>query len=247
MNVVTTRSDTMAQFSEFLYTLRKEKNLTQSELAEKLGITNKAVSKWETGEAMPDTAQLLPLSEIFGVSVDELLRGERNTAEKAKSKEDRIILTDGEDTVEIKSDGSIYINEVKREPHKRTLLEKIAGCVCGSLMAIAIIVYVSLGAVFGLWHPLWCIPASAALGCGIVCCTFDLFDRTKKAKTWKEGDNPYTGSLCGIIMCASLIIFLCVASVLNMWNIMWISPAAGGCACMILGAIGGVFSHKKEK
>ena len=69
----------MSKFSDLLYELRKEKNLTQSELAEKLGITNKAVSKWETGEAMPDTAQLLPLAEILGVSVDELLRGERRS------------------------------------------------------------------------------------------------------------------------------------------------------------------------
>lgn len=64
-------------FGDFLYELRKEKGLTQSEVAEKLGVTNKAVSKWETGETFPETAQLLPLSDLFGVTVDELLRGER--------------------------------------------------------------------------------------------------------------------------------------------------------------------------
>lgn len=67
-----------SKFGEFLYTLRKEKGLTQSELADKLGITNKAVSKWETGDAFPETAQLVPLATIFGVTVDELLRCERN-------------------------------------------------------------------------------------------------------------------------------------------------------------------------
>lgn len=65
-------------FGEFLYTLRKEKGWTQSELADKLGITNKAVSKWETGDAFPETAQLVPLSTVFNISVDELLRGARN-------------------------------------------------------------------------------------------------------------------------------------------------------------------------
>lgn len=64
-------------FGDFLYELRKEKGLTQSEVAEKLGVTNKAVSKWETGETFPETAQLLPLAGLFGVTVDELLRGER--------------------------------------------------------------------------------------------------------------------------------------------------------------------------
>ena len=66
----------MTAFGNFLYALRKEKGMTQQELAEKLNITNKAVSKWETGEAFPETSQLVPLANIFGVSVDELLRGE---------------------------------------------------------------------------------------------------------------------------------------------------------------------------
>ena len=67
----------MNDFGEFLYKLRKEMGMTQAELADELGITNKAVSKWETGESMPETSQLLPLSRIFGVTVDELLSGKR--------------------------------------------------------------------------------------------------------------------------------------------------------------------------
>lgn len=67
----------MNAFGNFLYLLRKERSMTQQELADRLGITNKAVSKWETGEAFPETAQLVPLADIFGVTVDELLRGER--------------------------------------------------------------------------------------------------------------------------------------------------------------------------
>lgn len=240
----------MAEFSEFLYTLRKEQNLTQSELAAKLGVTNKAVSKWETGEAMPDTAQLLPLSEIFGVSVDELLRGERNAAkdrDETNAEEDRIRFTKGDDTVEITSDGSVFVNNVKVEHPKKTALDKISGCVCASLIALSIIVYIFLGYFLGLWHPLWCIPASAGLSCGIAGCIFDMFDRAKKERKWKKGENPYTGSLCGIVMCTSIIVFLCVASVCNLWGIMWISPVAGACACMVIGTIGAIFSHKKEK
>lgn len=66
-----------SQFGEFLYRLRREKGLTQQELADMVGITNKAVSKWETGESYPETALLIPLAEIFGITVDELLRGEK--------------------------------------------------------------------------------------------------------------------------------------------------------------------------
>ena len=65
----------MNEFGNYLYTLRKARGFTQAELADRLGVTNKAVSKWETGEAFPETALLLPLANVFGVTVDELLRG----------------------------------------------------------------------------------------------------------------------------------------------------------------------------
>lgn len=82
----------MNKFGEFLYQLRKEKGITQSELADKLDITNKAVSKWETGESFPETAQLVPISKIFGVTVDELLNGERNADNPYIEEEDKPIV-----------------------------------------------------------------------------------------------------------------------------------------------------------
>ena len=57
--------------------LRREAGLTQRELAEALGVTDKAVSKWERGLSLPDISLLTPLAEILGVTVTELLRGER--------------------------------------------------------------------------------------------------------------------------------------------------------------------------
>ena len=71
----------MNEFGNFLYSLRKGKGMTQQELADMLNVTNKAISKWETGEAFPETAQLVPLATIFGVTVDELLRGRRRETE----------------------------------------------------------------------------------------------------------------------------------------------------------------------
>ena len=55
----------------------RKRDLTQKELAAKLGVTNKAISKWETGQGMPDISILLKLSEILEVSVEELLSGEK--------------------------------------------------------------------------------------------------------------------------------------------------------------------------
>lgn len=66
-----------AKFGAFVSMLRKEKGYTQKQLAEKLLISDKAVSKWETGTTIPDTALLIPLADILGVTVTELLFGER--------------------------------------------------------------------------------------------------------------------------------------------------------------------------
>lgn len=65
------------KFGAFVAQLRKERGMTQKELAEKLYISDKAVSKWETGVSVPDVALLIPLSEILGVTVTELLQSQR--------------------------------------------------------------------------------------------------------------------------------------------------------------------------
>lgn len=65
------------KFGAFVAALRKEKGLTQKELAARLYISDKAVSKWETGVSIPDMALLIPLSEALGVSVTELLNCRR--------------------------------------------------------------------------------------------------------------------------------------------------------------------------
>lgn len=65
------------KFGAFVAELRKEKGYTQKELAGQLSISDKAVSKWETGASIPDTALLIPLADLLGTSVTELLMSER--------------------------------------------------------------------------------------------------------------------------------------------------------------------------
>lgn len=76
----------------FIAQLRKELGLTQKELAEKLEVTDKAISRWETGKGLPDTSLLKPLAEILGVSVGELLSGKRMDDSQIKNQADHIIL-----------------------------------------------------------------------------------------------------------------------------------------------------------
>ena len=64
------------KIGRFITEKRKERNLTQMQLAEKLGITDRAVSKWETGKSLPDASIMLELCSILGITVNELLTGE---------------------------------------------------------------------------------------------------------------------------------------------------------------------------
>ena len=66
------------KFGLFVTELRKKKNLTQKDLAEKLYVSDKTVSKWERGLSMPNVVLLIPIADILDVTVTELLRGEKN-------------------------------------------------------------------------------------------------------------------------------------------------------------------------
>ena len=71
---------------KFISTCRKDKGLTQMQLAEKLNITNRAVSKWETGKSCPDVSIMLKLCDILEITVNELLSGERISMENYQIK-----------------------------------------------------------------------------------------------------------------------------------------------------------------
>lgn len=73
---------------KFIATLRKEKELTQEQLGEKLGVTNKTISRWENGNYMPDIEMLSLLSKEFDVSINELISGERFLEEDFKKAAD---------------------------------------------------------------------------------------------------------------------------------------------------------------
>ncbi|MCL2234585.1 MAG: helix-turn-helix domain-containing protein [Firmicutes bacterium] len=99
-------------FGDFLYKLRKEKGMTQTELADILHVTNKAVSKWENSETMPETAQLVPISKIFDITIDELLNGDRKTSDVQKFNDDNTL---------------VIIEQKKYNIPKRTILSIASG------------------------------------------------------------------------------------------------------------------------
>ena len=80
------------KIGKFIAESRKGKNLTQMQLSEKLGITDKAVSKWERGIAMPDSSIMLELCDILGISVNELLSGEKISMENNSQQNEQLLL-----------------------------------------------------------------------------------------------------------------------------------------------------------
>ena len=77
---------------KFIAFLRKEKGLTQIALADRLGISDKTISKWERGAGLPDVSLMLPLCEILEISVNELLTGEKMTDVDYKKKAEVTIM-----------------------------------------------------------------------------------------------------------------------------------------------------------
>ncbi len=228
----------MNNFGQYLSSLRKQKHMTQAELAEKLGVTNKAVSKWETGEAMPDTALLVPISKIFGVTVDELLNG--GEGQPAASEPEKT-----ENCCEDSFVKQYLFTRGKDDPTPKTS-EKVCGLVCTFVFFASVGVYLVLGVAQNLWHPYWVLIPDGALLCGMVGVVFDLCNKQKREKKFARGENPYAAAVCGFVMLACLISFLTVGALTGLWHPYWVIVAGGAVFCAITGATGTLITKKRK-
>jgi len=127
-----------------LVSLRKQFNLSQDELAERLGVTRQAISRWERGEASPDTDNLMGLSKIYGVSVDSLLALENGSGSTPDNRKRGVpaqvagIPEAAEAETEDKGSDNIFANRLVH-----------------AYPAIVTFLYLILGFGFHLWHPGW--------------------------------------------------------------------------------------------
>lgn len=129
------------QIANRLLQLRKERGLSQEELADQLGISRQAVSKWERAEASPDTDNLICLAKLYNVSLDYLLQTE-DSLEAIK-------------TEQIKEEAKIIVDEdVEDEDAKKP---KVLNMLSGLIPVLITITYFILGGVFNLWHPGWLV------------------------------------------------------------------------------------------
>ena len=145
--------------------LRKQKGLSQEELADKLQVSRQAISKWERGEASPDTDNLIELAKIYNISLDELVG--LSTEKKAEEKEpqkDQITIDDNGihikddegNEVEVK-EGHIHLKDENGEKVIKSVSknQKISILISTITTLLVVITYLLLGSLLGLWAKAW--------------------------------------------------------------------------------------------
>lgn len=166
-----------------LFEYRKQNGLSQEELAERIGVSRQAVSKWERAESSPDTDNLIELARLYGVSLDSLLFTDEPTKKEpeAEAEEeykkpdsvsvgwDGIHIIDGEDEVHVslkgiyvKSEGeeiSVGPGGIKITEHLKEIHEKYWYINVG-VAVLTTAAYLFLGFWHDLWHPGWLIFAA---------------------------------------------------------------------------------------
>lgn len=138
------------RFGAFVAQLRKELNMTQKELADRLNVTDKAVSKWETGKGFPDVKLLEPLAQVLGVSLVELIRGERQHT-------DHLTMEEAEQVVSQAMDQSQKVTARRYLRLLRWLLV-VMGLVAAYLPVI------SLAALAVVWYHTHALPYASSVG-----------------------------------------------------------------------------------
>ena len=208
-----------------LFELRKQKNFSQEELAEKIGVSRQAVSKWERAESSPDTNNLIELARLYEVSLDELLSTDEPIFRKA-SEENPEFVSVGLDGVHvIEKDGSeVHVSwkgikvknannpdfdenidqtwdEIGERVRIKTLLKLPAPIIVAAI-------YLIIGFTYNLWHPGWIIFFIIPIYYQIIAmCT---------AKSLQKKLNLFPASL----LCAVLYLF--AGFCCNLWHPAWI-------------------------
>jgi transcriptional regulator with XRE-family HTH domain len=128
------------EFNNKLYELRKQKGLSQEELANRLNVSRQTVSKWEVGESSPDMEKLVAISELFDISLDELVL---DKAVKKEEASEQVVKS------ELHSDIKEHVlAEDNKKKAKKGL--KIAGIVLGVLLLIDLVSMIIYFALFGI-------------------------------------------------------------------------------------------------
>lgn len=211
---------------EKLFELRKNKNLSQEEVAEKLNVTRQTVSKWETNQSTPDFDKIVPLCELFEISTDELLRGKKSESQAEEN--DTNILEKQEDNTELKEDTKTEEN-IKSENTmtKDELRRKAAGEISTSIF-----IYIAAIGVFIAVVSNTNMDATIAVGLLLIACAFATARIIKGCMSMpkqeeikekaKDEKKEILKSIKCIIWCLITALYIVLSFVTMAWHITWV-------------------------
>ncbi len=190
-------------FGAFIAECRKEKNMTQADLAMKINVTDKAVSRWERGIGFPDINTIEPLASALGISVLELMKSERIISNEVTKEEATGIITD-----------TLNVVKVQRRQERKNAL-----CILG-VMAVVVIFVLFLDSVQ------WQMDTLIFTGAGVVFPLFCVFGFL--ALLGNGIRRKITGKPCGqtfVMALALLLLFIIFMGVFFLIGALGISPA----------------------
>lgn len=211
------------EIADRLIKLRKQYGYSQEELADKLGLSRQAVSKWERAEASPDTDNLICLAKLYGISLDELLSTDEDidtiVKEQVKkeedTKEEKVHIIDDEGNEVIVKDKCVECrdkdgNLVKyKDFHKKDKVLSVVGVIEGALAIAALISYILLGSLLHMWHNAWVVMFLPEIVCSII------------RAIYKKNANQFNMAFAAIFT----FFFVCMIAPgldANLWHPMWV-------------------------
>ena len=228
------------EIADRLVKLRKKYGYSQEELADKLGLSRQAVSKWERAEASPDTDNLICLAKLYGVSLDELLATDEDidtivkeqvkeeekeeTKEETsfKKKHDKVIIDNTGVHVQDKDGSSVIINshgvhvydcdgECVKEHHPDRGMAVI-GAIEGVLFLMAAVGFILLGSLLSLWTSAWIVFFIPEIICSTARCI--------RKKNPNMFNTPFFCSFIFFFVCMFLPAL--ISGMPQLWHPMWV-------------------------
>lgn len=206
---------------EKLFELRRTKNLTQDDVAEKLNVTRQTVSKWETNQSTPDFDKILPLCELYGISPNELLKGESQEAvNNANNDEANLDEAKKHLFTRRKDDDDSYEN-MTRNQIKRKSAEVVSSSILIFIIAIA---FAGIGTTVMMWNPVVVgCTFLVLIGWGVTRIVKHYMSIPKLEKTKKEAkQDKVVKQINDIIGAIGVAIYFIVSFVTMAWHITWV-------------------------
>ena len=236
------------EIADRLVKLRKKYGYSQEELADKLGLSRQAVSKWERAEASPDTDNLICLAKLYGVSLDELLATDEDVDTivkeqvKEEKKNDKVVIDDdgvvifskGGKKVTINDDGvTCYHKDGTVTKKNFDVKNAVIGAIEATLFTLALVAYILLGALCGLWHCAWVLFFVPEIICSFVRCIK------------KKNANNFNMAFCALFA----FFFVCMwipGLEAQLWHPMWVVFLAIPAYHTTVGAINKLLGKEDE-